>query len=157
MTVIFIMLLVAMSIVFLIWLAEIVETTVGRHCSIRNWKLQALGVRSSHIHVVVAAPSYKPDTVASQFKARISFQRPTHFIIEIPLRFPGVALPLLVGTSKMLTRRRFVQNDRRRRSRASQILENDVGHSSLSLAKTGCDKRRPRAERIGQRFEPVRI
>ena len=48
---------------------EIVESTVRKHCSIRNWELYALSVRSNHVHAVVTAENYKPDTVASQFKA----------------------------------------------------------------------------------------
>ncbi len=31
--------------------------------------LHAINARSNHVHVVVTAPNYKPDTVARQFKA----------------------------------------------------------------------------------------
>jgi len=48
---------------------EIVKSTVCRHCSIRNWKLYGLSVRSNHVHLVVTAAKYKPGTVVSQFKA----------------------------------------------------------------------------------------
>jgi len=48
---------------------EIVQQTIARHCEIRGWKLHAVNARSNHIHVVVTAPSYKPETVRDQFKA----------------------------------------------------------------------------------------
>lgn len=48
---------------------EIVEKTVARHCEIRGWKLHKVNARSNHVHVVVTAPGYKPETVRDQFKA----------------------------------------------------------------------------------------
>ncbi len=48
---------------------EIVEETIGRHCKIRNWRLHAVNARSNHVHVVVTAPGYKPETVRDQIKA----------------------------------------------------------------------------------------
>jgi REP element-mobilizing transposase RayT len=48
---------------------EVVETTVKRHCEIRSWTLHAVKARSNHVHVVVAAPGYAPETVRDQFKA----------------------------------------------------------------------------------------
>ena len=48
---------------------KIVETTIARHCDIRVWTLHAVNSRSNHIHVVVTAPGYKPETVRDQFKA----------------------------------------------------------------------------------------
>ncbi len=48
---------------------EIVERTIHRHCEIRNWQLHAISVRSNHVHVVVTARGYKPETVRDQFKA----------------------------------------------------------------------------------------
>ena len=48
---------------------QLVEHTIGAHCEFRGWDLHAVNVRSNHAHVVVAASAYKPDRVASQFKA----------------------------------------------------------------------------------------
>ena len=47
----------------------IVEATIGAHCEIRNWTLHAVSARSNHVHVVVTARGYSPDTVMRQFKA----------------------------------------------------------------------------------------
>ena len=47
----------------------IVEDTIRTHCEIRNWHLHAVNARSNHVHVVVTAPGYKPETVRDQFKA----------------------------------------------------------------------------------------
>lgn len=47
----------------------IVEQTVRNHCEIRGWVPHAVQARTNHVHVVVAAPGYKPDTVRDQFKA----------------------------------------------------------------------------------------
>lgn len=48
---------------------DIVEQTVAKHCDIRRWILHAVRARTNHVHVVVAAPGYKPETVRDQFKA----------------------------------------------------------------------------------------
>ena len=48
---------------------ELVGQTIRDHCDFRGWDLHAINVRSNHAHVVVAASGYKPDKVASQFKA----------------------------------------------------------------------------------------
>ena len=48
---------------------KLVEQTIRDHCDFRGWDLHAINVRSNHTHVVVAASEYKPDQVASQFKA----------------------------------------------------------------------------------------
>ena len=48
---------------------RIVHETIVAHCEIRSWQLHAVNVRSNHVHVVVTATNYKPDVVASQFKA----------------------------------------------------------------------------------------
>jgi len=48
---------------------EIVNSTIHKHCGIRNWCLHAVNARSNHVHVVVAAPDYHPETVRDQFKA----------------------------------------------------------------------------------------
>ncbi|MEM7313753.1 MAG: hypothetical protein AAF497_11440 [Planctomycetota bacterium] len=47
----------------------IVEATVAKHCEIRNWHLHVVNARSNHVHVVVTAPGYDPETVSDQFKA----------------------------------------------------------------------------------------
>ena len=47
----------------------IVESTIGKHCEIRDWELHAVSVRSNHVHVVVTAPLTKPETTVAQFKA----------------------------------------------------------------------------------------
>ena len=48
---------------------QIVEHTIRAHCEFRKWDLHAVNVRSNHVHVVVTADGYKPETVASQFKS----------------------------------------------------------------------------------------
>jgi len=47
---------------------RIVETTIRRHCEIRNWALHAVSVQSTHIHVVVSA-DIAPEKAMEQFKA----------------------------------------------------------------------------------------
>jgi REP element-mobilizing transposase RayT len=46
----------------------IVETTVRRHCELRNWALHALSVQTTHVHVVVSA-DIAPERAMEQFKA----------------------------------------------------------------------------------------
>ena len=48
---------------------EIVERTIRKHCQIRHWTLHAVNVRTNHVHVVVTAAGYSPETVYEQFKA----------------------------------------------------------------------------------------
>ena len=48
---------------------SIVEDTIRKHCEIRKWHVHAVNIRSNHVHVVVTAPGYKPETVRDQFKA----------------------------------------------------------------------------------------
>ena len=48
---------------------QLIVTTVRDHCVIREWELHAVNARSNHVHVVVTAPCYQPESVASQFKA----------------------------------------------------------------------------------------
>ena len=48
---------------------RIVEETIRDHCHVRKWHLHALNVRSNHVHVVVTAVGYEPETVRDQFKA----------------------------------------------------------------------------------------
>ena len=47
----------------------IVESTISRHCEIRSWTLHAKNARSNHVHVVVTASEYAPETVRDQLKA----------------------------------------------------------------------------------------
>ncbi len=47
----------------------VVENTIARHCDIRSWILHTVRARSNHVHVVVTAPDYDPETVRDQFKA----------------------------------------------------------------------------------------
>ena len=47
----------------------IVENTIRKHCEMRSWHLHAVNVRSNHVHVVVTATGYKPETVRDQFKS----------------------------------------------------------------------------------------
>jgi len=47
----------------------IVEETIRDHCCKRDWHLHAVNARSNHVHVVVTAAGYKPETVRDQFKA----------------------------------------------------------------------------------------
>jgi REP element-mobilizing transposase RayT len=48
---------------------KIVKKTIEKHCEIRNWTLHKVNARSNHVHVVVTAPGYDPETVRDQFKA----------------------------------------------------------------------------------------
>lgn len=46
-----------------------VETTIAKHCEIRNWHLWAANCRSNHVHVVVTALTANGETVRDQLKA----------------------------------------------------------------------------------------
>lgn len=48
---------------------SLVEATIRRHCEVRRWGLHAVNVRSNHVHVVVSAAGYAPETATEQFKA----------------------------------------------------------------------------------------
>ena len=48
---------------------RIVEATIRRHCEVRGWMLHAVNARTNHVHVVVTAAGYRPETVRDQFKA----------------------------------------------------------------------------------------
>jgi len=48
---------------------ELVENIARRHCEIRRWALHAIAARSNHVHVVVTASGYQPETVRDQLKA----------------------------------------------------------------------------------------
>ena len=58
---------------------DIVEQTIAKHCEIRGWNLHTARARTNHVHVVVTAPGYKPETVRDQFKAWCTRKlKPTH-------------------------------------------------------------------------------
>ena len=42
---------------------DTVEATIRKHCEIREWPLHAVNVRTNHVHVVVTARGYRPETV----------------------------------------------------------------------------------------------
>ncbi|KAA1258012.1 hypothetical protein LF1_05030 [Rubripirellula obstinata] len=46
-----------------------VKETIQKHCHIRGWPLHVANPRTNHVHVVVTAPGYKPETVRDQLKA----------------------------------------------------------------------------------------
>ncbi len=47
---------------------KVVGTTVRDHCERRGWNLNALNVRTNHVHVVCTAPD-PPEKVMGEFKA----------------------------------------------------------------------------------------
>ena len=48
---------------------DVVEQAIAKHSGIRSWTLHAVSARTNHVHVVVTAFNYKPQTVCAQFKA----------------------------------------------------------------------------------------
>ncbi|MBY0310984.1 MAG: transposase [Phycisphaerales bacterium] len=46
----------------------VVEQAIRDHCKIRCWPLQALNIRTNHVHLVAGAAT-KPETMMGQFKA----------------------------------------------------------------------------------------
>jgi REP element-mobilizing transposase RayT len=48
---------------------RVVEVTIRDHCRVRKWFLHAVNARSNHVHVVVTAARYQPETGRDQFKA----------------------------------------------------------------------------------------
>jgi hypothetical protein len=48
---------------------DLVEATIRRHSEIRRWTLHAVNARTNHVHVVVTAVGYRPETVRDQYKA----------------------------------------------------------------------------------------
>jgi REP element-mobilizing transposase RayT len=48
---------------------EVVETTVAKHCELRQWQLHAVSCRTNHCHVVVTATMYDAEAVRDQFKS----------------------------------------------------------------------------------------
>ena len=47
----------------------LVEAAIVDHADLRGWRIDALAVRSNHVHVVVGSSSHSPEVVAGQFKA----------------------------------------------------------------------------------------
>ncbi len=47
---------------------ETIRRTIEEHCRIRGWRLDALNIRSNHVHLVVAA-DLRPESVMEQLKA----------------------------------------------------------------------------------------
>ncbi len=48
---------------------EVVETAMRDHAAFRGWRIDALGVRTNHVHVVVTATGHEPEIVVAQFKS----------------------------------------------------------------------------------------
>ena len=48
---------------------RVVEDTIRKHCAVRTWQLHAVNALTNHVHVVVTAVGYEPETVRDQFKA----------------------------------------------------------------------------------------
>ncbi len=48
---------------------EVAAGAIRDHCAIRGWKLEALNVRTTHIHVVVSAGGRSPEQAMGQFKS----------------------------------------------------------------------------------------
>ena len=48
---------------------RIIERAIGETCSIRDWDLHAINVRTNHVHAVVAAGYSKPGMVLHALKA----------------------------------------------------------------------------------------
>ena len=61
---------------------RIVETTVAEHCRIRQWILHKVNSRSNHVHVVVTAPGYAPETVRDQLKAWCTRKLKPHYHVR---------------------------------------------------------------------------
>ena len=49
-------------------LRKSVAAAIGEVCAYRNWSLEAINVRTNHVHVVVGASS-PPERVLTQFKS----------------------------------------------------------------------------------------
>jgi len=48
---------------------RIVDSTIRAHAKVRLWTLDAVNVRTNHVHVVVDPGEIKPEPVVAQFKA----------------------------------------------------------------------------------------
>lgn len=48
---------------------RVVRRAIRDHAEHRRWRIDALSVRSNHVHIVLAAPSHTPEIVAGQLKS----------------------------------------------------------------------------------------
>ena len=53
---------------------ESVETAIRETCSLRNWLVHAINVRTNHVHVVVATGTARPEHALNAFKANATRQ-----------------------------------------------------------------------------------
>ncbi|EMI55051.1 transposase [Rhodopirellula sallentina] len=53
---------------------EVVASAVTEICEYRRWHLFACSVRSNHVHVVLAAPDWKPPKVRDQLKSKATME-----------------------------------------------------------------------------------
>ena len=53
---------------------ESVETAVRKTCTLRNWHMRAINVRTNHVHVVVAIGTARPEHALNAFKANATKQ-----------------------------------------------------------------------------------
>ena len=53
---------------------EAVEKAVRETCDIRGWRLQAINVRTNHVHTVVSIGDKKPETALNAFKANATIK-----------------------------------------------------------------------------------
>jgi REP element-mobilizing transposase RayT len=53
---------------------KLIEAAIRETCGIRRWFLQAINVRTNHIHTVVSASHKKPEHVLGAFKANATRQ-----------------------------------------------------------------------------------
>ena len=51
-----------------------IETAIRETCKFRTWLLQAVNVRTNHVHLVVSAGQKKPELVLNAFKANATRQ-----------------------------------------------------------------------------------
>ena len=51
-----------------------IEEAIRETCEVRNWHLQAINVRTNHVHTVVSAGLKKPSIVLNAFKANATRQ-----------------------------------------------------------------------------------
>ena len=48
---------------------ELVEQSIRETCTVRNWTLRAVNVRTNHVHTVVSIGTASPDRALNDFKA----------------------------------------------------------------------------------------
>ena len=48
---------------------QAIESAILERCNYKNWALQALNVRTNHVHAVVTAENESPETVLQHLKA----------------------------------------------------------------------------------------